>query len=151
MKILTQACDVLRKEPNVIKLPQPCVVVGDIHGQYFDLVNVLSKKNPAKYHYMFLGDYVDRGIYSIECVLLLLSIKLNYPETFGMLRGNHESRMCAEHFSFRSEVLMKYDEETYELCMTVFDCLPLMGVVGGEYLCMHAGISPKLDSLGSVN
>ena len=78
-------------EPNLIKIEFPCVVLGDIHGQLFDAINVLSKKNPAKTKYMLLGDYVDRGRYSIETLTLLLAIKLNHPTNFGMLRGNHES------------------------------------------------------------
>ena len=127
------------------------MIAGDIHGQYYDMINVIGKKHPKKYSYLFLGDYVDRGIYSIECVLLLFAIKINFPSTFFMLRGNHESRMCAEHFSFRTEMLEKYDEETYDLCMNTFDCLPLVGVIGGEYLCMHGGISPELTDLDAVN
>ena len=93
------------------------MVLGDIHGQLYDLINVLSKKNPAKTSYMLLGDYVDRGRYSIEVLTLLLAVKLNHPYTFGMLRGNHESRQCAEHFSFRQEMLLKYDEECFELSL----------------------------------
>lgn len=125
--------------------------MGDIHGQYGDLRNVLSKKNPDKNNFMFLGDYVDRGNFSIECALLLFAIKLNYPSTFGMLRGNHESRQCAEHFTFRKDCILKYDEEVYECFMTAFDALPLMGIVNNEYLCMHGGLSPKFTDLKALN
>lgn len=61
--------------------------------------------SPEKINYLFLGDYVDRGIYGVEVMLLLLSIKLNYPKNVIILRGNHESRNMTENFTFRDEFL----------------------------------------------
>ena len=85
MKILNQALDIFKKEPNLVKVPEPVVVVGDIHGQYCD--------------------YVDRGIFGLECVMLLLAIKINFPKKFILLRGNHESRNMTESFTFRNEII----------------------------------------------
>lgn len=106
MKLLTMGTEVLKNEPNLVKIPEPVVVVGDIHGQYYDLVHMLNKAgDPSKLNYLFLGDYVDRGIFGLECMMLLIAIKLNYPKKFVLLRGNHESRNMTESFTFREEVI----------------------------------------------
>ena len=106
MKILNQALEIFKKEPNLVKVPEPVVVVGDIHGQYYDLVHMLNKAgDPLTINYLFLGDYVDRGIFGLECVMLLLAIKINYPKKFILLRGNHESRNMTESFTFRNEII----------------------------------------------
>jgi serine/threonine-protein phosphatase 2B catalytic subunit len=80
--------------------------------------------------YLFLGDYVDRGIEGIECTLLLFMHKINSPTAITMLRGNHETRSMTESFTFREEVLNKYDMEIYEMFMDTFDMLPLAAWVG---------------------
>ena len=151
MKILDSAIEILQKEPNVVKVKFPATVLGDIHGQFFDLANILEKKDPQKVNYVCLGDYVDRGGYSIECLTLLLAAKVCYPNQVFLLRGNHESRQCAEHFTFREETLAKYDEELFERCLNVFDSLPLVAIISGQYLCMHGGISPHLKTMDDLN
>ena len=89
-----------------MQIEEPICVVGDIHGQYSDLLNMISKAGePGPLNYLFLGDYVDRGIFGIEVCLLLFSIKLNFPHNVVLLRGNHESRNMTETFTFRDEVL----------------------------------------------
>jgi serine/threonine-protein phosphatase 2B catalytic subunit len=81
----------LKKEPNLLKLKDPVTVVGDIHGQFYDFVKMLDVGgDPENTKYLFLGDYVDRGSFSVEVVLLVYAIKLNYPKTIFLLRGNHE-------------------------------------------------------------
>lgn len=106
---------------------------------------------PPSINYLFLGDYVDRGILGIEVCLLLFALKLNYPKSFMLLRGNHESRAMTETFTFRLEVLDRYDQETYDLFMEVFDSLPIAAHVAKKYLAMHGGISPELHLLDQIN
>jgi serine/threonine-protein phosphatase 2B catalytic subunit len=100
---------------------------------------------------VFLGDYVDRGIYSLECLVLLLGMKLQYPQHIHLLRGNHESRTMTEYFTFREEVLEKYDNELYEAILQMFDTMPLVAIVNQEYLCMHGGVSPNMKTLEEIN
>jgi len=99
-----------------------------------------------------LGDYVDRGIFSLEVCLYLFSLKLNHPKEVVMLRGNHESRAMTEHFTFRTEILQKFnDEEIYEAFIDCFESMPISADVNGDYLCMHGGISPHLKSTSDID
>lgn len=94
---------------------------------------------------------MDRGIFSLEVCLYLFTLKLQYPKQVTMLRGNHESRAMTEHFTFRQEILMKYeDEEVYELFTECFDALPIAAEVNNDYLCMHGGISPHLTKTKDI-
>lgn len=90
----------------MLKIKDPLTIVGDIHGQYFDLVKLLENTtggDPASTTYLFLGDYVDRGHFSIEVLCLILSLKLALPKTVFLLRGNHECQQLTSFFNFRKE------------------------------------------------
>lgn len=106
---------------------------------------------PGSINYLFLGDYVDRGILGIEVCLLLFAIKLNHPKNVVLLRGNHESRNMTEAFTFREEVLERFDAEIYDLFMETFDAMPISALVAKKYLAMHGGISPDLQKLEQIN
>ena len=126
---------------------------GDIHGQYDDLVDVLTKQrfwNSSK-QFLFLGDYVDRGMLGPEVVALLFAMKVRFPTKVHLMRGNHETRECTEDYNFRDQMLAKYDEETYEAVIDAFYELPLACIVNGEYLVLHGGISQKFEYLEQIN
>ena len=110
LKLLMLTLNVFKDEPNLVSIPEPICIVGDIHGQYADLLNMISKAGePGNLNYLFMGDYVDRGIFGIEVCILLFALKLNFPKSIVLLRGNHESRNMTETFTFREEVLMRFD------------------------------------------
>ena len=89
-------------------------MIGDVHGQFYDMVDMLDHLVPRlekedNFGLLFLGDYVDRGIQCVEVLLYLTALKINFPNRVTMLRGNHETRSMTEYFTFRKECLEKYD------------------------------------------
>ena len=151
LQIVTQATELLLSEKNLLELMDPVTIVGDIHGQFYDLLRIFELGGQfEETKYLFLGDYVDRGSFSIEVILLLYSLKLNYPERIFLLRGNHECRQMSSFFNFRSECLHKYDIEVYDSIMQSFDAMPIACIVNNKFIAVHGGISPELTSMQDI-
>lgn len=166
--VLVQAREILKEESNVQPVKCPVTVCGDVHGQFHDLQELfkIGGRCPDT-NYLFMGDYVDRGYYSVETVSLLVALKVRYKERVTILRGNHESRQITQVYasvSFRSlrahpaysygfydECLRKYGSaNVWKYFTDLFDFLPLTALIENQIFCLHGGLSPSIDTLDQV-
>jgi len=102
--VVRAGADALDRDPSVLDLVADFVVVGDIHGSTDSLLGIFSRLGyPPERSYLFLGDYVDRGLYSIEVILMLYALKAAFPSHVFLLRGNHECESLTPLYGFRHE------------------------------------------------
>ncbi|KAL0241036.1 hypothetical protein GEMRC1_006272 [Eukaryota sp. GEM-RC1] len=139
-------------EGNVVSVPAPISIVGDLHGQLLDLLEMFKVSGlPPDTNFLFLGDFVDRGPHGVELICLLLCYKLLYPSKVILLRGNHESRAVTKTYGFYSECMTKYGRATvWNAIMDVFDILPPSAVVANVVFAVHGGLSPQMSYLDQL-
>ncbi|RCH98650.1 protein phosphatase Z, partial [Rhizopus stolonifer] len=150
--ICRYAYDLFLSQPTLLELNPGLKIVGDIHGQYHDLMRLFKMSGfPPSSNYLFLGDYVDRGMYSLETMLLLLCFKLKYPENFFLLRGNHESADVTRVYGFYDECKRRMNVKIWKHFVNVFNAMPIAAVVGGRIFCVHGGLSPQMKSMNQIS
>jgi len=149
--ICKAAVKILLKQPSLLRLRAPLRIVGDIHGQYEDLLRIFQYNGyPPESDYLFLGDYVDRGPCGFEVLILLLCYKLKYPSKFFMIRGNHECSSISRIYGFHDEIKQKYGAKMFKTFIEVFNCLPFAAIVGDKIFCIHGGLSPELRNMKQI-
>jgi serine/threonine-protein phosphatase PP1 catalytic subunit len=150
--IIDKAYDILKKEDSMLKISAPLYICGDIHGQYYDLLRVFDiLKYPPKSKFLFLGDYVDRGKQSLECLLLLLCLKIKYPSSIFLLRGNHESEALNKIYGFYDECKRRISVKCFKKITNLFNILPITALIDENILCMHGGLSKDLTKIEQLD
>ncbi|XP_053544788.1 serine/threonine-protein phosphatase 5 [Bombina bombina] len=159
-QILVQVKEILSQLPSLVEITldksEKVTVCGDTHGQFYDLMNIFhlnglpSENNP----YIFNGDFVDRGSFSVEVIVTLCGFKLLFPSHFHLLRGNHETDTMNQMYGFEGEVKAKYSAQMFQLFSEVFQWLPLVMCINKRVLIMHGGLFSEdgvtLDQIRSI-
>jgi hypothetical protein len=148
--------DILYQEPNVLELHAPITVCGDIHGQLYDLFELFEVSgqitDSSSVEYLFMGDYVDRGYYSLETFCFLAALKVKYPTRIYLLRGNHESRAINQMYGFYNDCLQLYGHMgIWMACNTTFDFLPVAAVIAQKVFCVHGGLSKAISFIEQID
>jgi len=150
-KIVKRTRQLFLSQPMLLEVRSPINVCGDTHGQYHDLLRLFELGGfPPSSNYIFLGDYVDRAKQSMETIVLLLCYKLKYPESFFLLRGNHECASLNRIYGFYDECKRRYTVKLWRNFADCFNCMPVAAIIEDKIFCTHGGISPELQSLGQI-
>jgi serine/threonine-protein phosphatase 2A catalytic subunit len=139
----------LTQEPNVLQIESPVTICGNIQGSLEDLQEIfkLSGPPPAS-NYLFLGNYINKGKFSVEVLCILFIYKILFPSKLTLLRGCHECAGAGQTYGFFQEILKKFgDFLVFEGFLKVFNCFPFAAVVGGQVFCVHSGISFSVETI----
>ena len=148
IEIFDKLIELLSEEDNLLILDAPINVVGDVHGQLFDVFNMFDTaeaQSCEKEKFLFLGDFVDRGHYSIETFAYLACLKITNPDKIFLLRGNHESPNINQMYGLYTDCTNLYGSPTiWCLANKTFQYLPVAAVISNKFFCVHGGLSPEL-------
>ena len=161
--LIKKAKQILDAESNIVSVNvdgtqvKEITVCGDIHGQYYDLLNILKLNGyPLEERpYLFNGDFVDRGSFSVEVMIALMAFKVLNPKCIYLNRGNHENPDMNKMYGFEGEVLAKYCNSTFILFKNLFYSLPLVHLLNNKVLVLHGGLferdGVKLAEIQKIN
>eukprot|EP00249_Psilotum_nudum_P023895 c29021_g1_i1 orf=551-3595(+) len=162
---IADLCDtaerIFGREPSVLQIKAPVKIFGDLHGQFGDLMRLFDEYGSPStagdityIDYLFLGDYVDRGQHSLETIILLLALKVEYPHNVHLIRGNHEAADINALFGFRIECIERMGERdgiwAWHRINQLFNWLPLAALIEKKIICMHGGIGRSIHHVEQI-
>ncbi|EAY08928.1 Ser/Thr protein phosphatase, putative [Trichomonas vaginalis G3] len=152
INLISQVTEIFKMEQTLMYLEGDYTIVGDLHGNLRDLLRILAYAgNPLSSGYIFLGDYVDRGEFSIEIITLLFSFKLAYPTKVFLLRGNHEFASLNKDYGFKKQCSKEYGDYVYDCFNEAFAYLPLAAILNKHFFLVHGGLAPKLEKVEQIS
>ena len=160
-KLMYLAKEIFTNQPPIVDISIPqgttLTVCGDIHGQFYDLLHVFSQNgypSPTS-KYLWNGDFVDRGSFSVECILTLFAFKVLYPEHVYLTRGNHETDSMNKVYGFEGEVKAKYSDVAFKFFSEIFNAVPIGNLIEKRILVIHGGLFSRddvtMDELRQIN
>ena len=151
-ELCQEAVNSFGSQPTIVRIDKPVIIIGDIHGSLDDLMRIIKLfGKPPETNYLFLGDYVDRGQFSVPVIEYLLAIACKYPDHVWLLRGNHEFSHINRVYGFYEEIIESVESElAWEYFQEVFYYLPLAAIVFDKVFCVHGGLSPNLVNLNEL-
>lgn len=149
--LVEKSKDIFLSQPTLLKLKAPITICGDIRGNFESLKKIFELSgDPKDKNYIFLGNYINRGQNSLECLGLLLAYKIKYKDTFNLLRGNYDDKFMCKSYGFESECQEKTTKNIYEQITALLNCLPLAATLDDKIFLVHGGISPDLKNLDQI-
>ena len=147
-RLISDTTSIFDYEPAFLELDGTFNIIGDLHGDIVSLLRIFDHFGypSSKNRFLLLGDYVDRGKFSIEVLELLFSLKLLYPNSIYLLKGNHECTDICSNYGFRQECLKRSTHAVFEAFCEAFSSLPICATIGNKAFCVHGGISPQIKS-----
>jgi len=144
------ARELFSMESPLLEIDAPIHVIGGLHGHFQDLLRLLDLDPPSACNsYLFLGNYVDRGLQSMATLVLLCAYKAKL-KNFFMLRGIHESASVSRIYGFFNECKKDWDVKTWKVFCDTFNSMPLAAIVSGKIFCVHGGLSRELTNLDQI-
>lgn len=150
--LIKEVKKIFAAEDAILHVQSPCIVIGDLHGHLLDLLRVIAQNGlPDKVKYLFLGDIVDRGEFSLETLILIITLKHLYPDNVYVIRGNHEFSLLCTQMGFLAEINSTYKNSLiYSVFMELFSYMPVAAIINKQILCVHGGIGPEINSLDQI-
>jgi len=156
-KILRTVKNILEEENlllefNVKDKMEEVYAIGDIHGNLetlMKLIEIINKNDPNVV--IFLGDVVDRGPKQLECLIIVLALKILFPSKFYLLRGNHETLEINQRYGFFQDFISRFnDQSKFNEILNIYNVIPICALINGTVLCLHGGIPQDIDILKKI-
>ncbi|MBY9020102.1 MAG: metallophosphoesterase [Candidatus Lokiarchaeota archaeon] len=155
--VFREAVKLFREETTILEFTKnyqqdKIIVIGDLHGDLkslMRLVEIIRLENPK--YVIFLGDIVDRGLYQLECFILILALKITDSSKYYLLKGNHETFEVNQNYGFYQDFLNRFkNPKRFNQILSIYNALPYCALVNESILCLHGGIPEDYNAINKL-